>query len=158
MDNTSALRRKLLWLMAGRAAAVTLLLGSAILIQIKSPGVLPIDPFFFLIGLTYALTLVYSLLLRHAERHAWIIDVQLGCDAIIVSAVVYLTGGVASYFSTLYTLPIIAGAAVRSRRGGVMVAVLSAVLYTGIVATQFVHSPALPIVLGADVLPPPKVA
>ena len=39
--------RKLLWLIAGRAAVVTLLLGSAILIQIKSPGALPIDPFFF---------------------------------------------------------------------------------------------------------------
>ena len=46
------LRGKLLWLIGGRAAAITLLLGSAILIQIKSPGALPIDPFFFLIGLT----------------------------------------------------------------------------------------------------------
>ena len=159
MDNSkNVLRRKLLWLMAGRAAAVTLLLGSAILIQIKSPGSLPIDPFFFLIGLTYALTLVYSLLLKRAEQHPWLIDVQLACDAIIVSLVVYLTGGVASYFSTLYTLPIIAATAVRSRRGGVMVAVLGSVLYCGIVAGQYFGSPALPIVLAADLLPPAKVA
>jgi hypothetical protein len=60
------LRKKLLWLIAGRAAAITLLLGSAILIQIKSPGTLPIDPFFLLIGVTYALTAVYSLLLKYA--------------------------------------------------------------------------------------------
>ena len=48
------LRRKLLWLIGGRAGVITLLLGSAILIQLKSPGSFPIDPFFALIGLTYA--------------------------------------------------------------------------------------------------------
>ena len=81
-------RRRLLWLIGGRAAVVTLLLGSAILIQIQAPGSLPIDPFFFLIGLTYALTVVYVLLLRHAEQHRWLVDVQLACDAVIVSALV----------------------------------------------------------------------
>ena len=43
--SSTTLRVKLLWLIAGRAAVVTLLLGSAILIQLKSPGALPIDPF-----------------------------------------------------------------------------------------------------------------
>src|SRR6476661_4835991 len=104
----SSLRKKLLWLIAGRAAAITLLLGSAILIQIKSPGSLPIDPFFLLIGVTYALTAIYSLALKHSERHRWLVDLQLGCDAVIVSAIVYLTGGVSSCFSPLYALPIIA--------------------------------------------------
>src|SRR5918993_2445579 len=102
------LRKKLLWLIASRAAAVTLLLGSAILIQIKSPGALPIDPFFLVIGVTYALTVVYSVVLKYAERHRWLVDLQLACDAVIVSAIVHLTGGVASYFSPLYALPIIA--------------------------------------------------
>jgi hypothetical protein len=49
---TSNLRRRLVWLIGGRAAVVTLLLGSAILIQVNAPGSLPINPFFFLIGLT----------------------------------------------------------------------------------------------------------
>ena len=102
------LRRRLLWLIGCRAAAVTVLLGSAIVIQIHSPGALPVDPFFFLIGLTYTLTAVYSLLLKQAEQHRWIVDVQLACDVLIVSAVVHMTGGVVSSFSTLYMLPIIA--------------------------------------------------
>ena len=52
---------KLLWLIAGRAAVVTLLLGSAILIQFTSPGVAADRyPFFALIGLTYALTVVWT--------------------------------------------------------------------------------------------------
>ena len=52
-------RRRLLWLIGGRAVVVTLLLGSAIVSQIKGPGSPAIDPFFFLIGLTYGLTVVY---------------------------------------------------------------------------------------------------
>ena len=57
------LRRKLAWLIAIRVVISTLLLGSAILVQITRAGSLPVDPFFFLIGLTYALTLVYALTL-----------------------------------------------------------------------------------------------
>ena len=154
----TATRRKLLWLIAARAAVITLLLGSAILIQIKSPGALPIDPFFFLIGLTYGLTVVYSLILKHAERSRWLVDLQLGCDAVIVSAIVHLTGGVTSYFSSLYTLPIIAASAIQSWRGGMMVGALSSVMYAGLVVAQYFGSPALPVVVVFTELPPLRVA
>src|SRR5919106_1267972 len=154
----ATLRGKLLWLIGGRAAAITLLLGSAILIQVKSPGSLPIDPFFFLIGLTYALTMVYVVLLKRAEQRRWVVDMQLGGDALIVSAIVYMTGGVTSYFSSLYALPIIAAATIQSWRGGLMVASLSSVMYGGIVITQYAGTPILPVVLGATELPPQRIA
>jgi two-component system sensor histidine kinase PilS (NtrC family) len=154
---SASIRRKLLWLIAGRAAVITLLLGSAILIQIKSPGSLPIDPFFFIIGLTYALTVVYSLALKHVERHRWIIDLQLGCDAIIVSAIVHLTGGVTSFFTSLYALPIIAASAVQSWRGATMVAVLGSVIYAGLAGSQYAENSVLPLV-SAPELPPGRVA
>ena len=85
------LRAKLLWLMAGRAAVITLLLGSALLIRLKFPGAFPIDPFFVLIGITYALTAIYGMVLKYSEKNRWLVDVQLGCDAVIVSAIVYIT-------------------------------------------------------------------
>ncbi|HJR62012.1 MAG TPA: ATP-binding protein [Vicinamibacterales bacterium] len=135
----STLRRKLLWLIAARAAVVTLLLGSGTLIKSTSPATLPIDTnaFFAVIGITYALTVAYVLLLGRTERHRWLVDLQLGLDAVIVSAVVYLTGGINSYFSSLYTLPIIAATAIEPRRGGLMVSILSCVLYAGIVVAQY---------------------
>jgi two-component system sensor histidine kinase PilS (NtrC family) len=154
----NSLRRKLLWLIAGRAAAITLLLGSAILIQIQSPGAFPIDPFFVLIGLTYSLTVVYSLLLNHSERYRWLVDLQLGCDAVIVSAIVCLTGGVGSYFSPLYALPIIAGSTIESRRGGVMVGVLSAILFSGLVLTQYYAPAVWSVWSDATLLPPVRLA
>jgi two-component system, NtrC family, sensor histidine kinase PilS len=143
-------------LIGGRVAVVTLLLGSATLIQINAPGSLPINPFFFLIGLTYALTLVYLLLLKLAERHPWLVDVQLACDAIIVSALVYMTNGVASYFTSLYALPIIAASTIQSRRSGMLVGLLSSVMYAGLVGAQYFGTPALPVVVGLD-LPPRRV-
>ena len=52
------LRRKLAWLIAVRAVISTMLLGSATFARITAPGSFPVDPFFFLIGLTYALTII----------------------------------------------------------------------------------------------------
>jgi len=159
---SATIRAKLLWLIAGRAAVITLLLGSAILIRIKFPGALafPIDPFFVLIGITFALTVLYASALRFSERNPWFVDVQLGCDAVIVSAIVYLTGGIASYFSfsSLYTLPIIAASVIESRRGGFMVGLLSALLYGGLVLAQYHAGTVLPGVVDYGLLPPMRVA
>jgi two-component system, NtrC family, sensor histidine kinase PilS len=96
--------------------------------------------------------------LKYFERYRWLVDVQLGCDAVIVSAIVYITGGVSSYFSSLYTLPIIAASTIQSRRGGIMVGVLSSLMYGGLVAAQYYGAPLLPGVTEYDLLPPFRVA
>jgi two-component system, NtrC family, sensor histidine kinase PilS len=158
MTTPGALRRKLLWLIGGRAAVITLLLGSAILIQLKSPGSFPIDPFFALIGLTYALTVVWSLTLPFVDRHRWLVDVQVACDALIVSAIVHLTGGVTSYFASLYTLPIIAASTVQSWRGGLMVTALSSLMYGALVIAQYEAPGLLPLGAPPDALPALRVA
>ena len=154
----NTLRAKLLWLIAGRAAVITLLLGSAILIRINVPGAFPIETFFVLIGITYALTAIYGAALKYFERHSWLVDVQLGCDAVIVSAIVYITGGVSSYFSSLYALPIIAASTIQSRRGGMMVGVLSTLLYGGLVLAQYYGAGFVPVVTDYALLPPARVA
>ncbi len=131
------LRRKLAWLIAIRAILSTILLGSATLMQLSAPGSFPIDPFFSLIGLTYALTIIYAATLRYVDRFRWLVDLQLAGDALIVSAFIYLTGGVASYFSLVYMLPIVGASTVQFRRGGLLVAIFSTVLYVGLVAGQY---------------------
>jgi two-component system sensor histidine kinase PilS (NtrC family) len=150
----TTMRRKLLWLIAARAAVVTVLLGSAILFLLRSPGALRANPLFLVIAATYALTAIYSLALKFTERHRWLVDVQLACDAVLVSVVVQLTGGISSYFSSLYVLPVIAASTIESRRGGLMVGVLSSVLYTGIVLGQYYGAGLLPADLAATDLPP----
>src|SRR5204862_7682018 len=115
----------------------TLLLGSATFAQITTPGSFAVPPFFFRVALTFALTITYAVTLRFVDRYRWLVDGQLGGDALIVSAFIYFTGGITSYFTSLYVLPIVAGSTVQFRRGGLLVATFSAVLYGGLVLAQY---------------------
>ena len=139
----SSLRRKIAWLIAIRAIISTILLGSAIVTQITAPGSFAVDPFFFLIGLTYALTITFALTVRYVDDYRWLVDVQLAGDALIVSAFIYVTGGITSYFTSLYVLPIVTASTVQFRRGGMLVATLSTVLYVGLVVAQYMAASGL---------------
>src|SRR4029078_9265123 len=92
-DDRMTLRPRLLTLIAVRVVVSTFLLGWAVLIQLSRPGSFPVDPFFFLIGLTYGLSVFYLATLRYAEKHGWLVDLQFGADAIVVSAFIHVTGG-----------------------------------------------------------------
>src|SRR5713101_6871672 len=139
----SELRRKVAWLIAVRAIISTILLGSATFTQLTAPGSFAVDPFFFLIGLIFALTITYAITLRFVTRHRWLVYVQLAGDALIVSAFIYFTGGIASYFTSLYLLPIIAASTVQFRRGGLFVAAFSTVLYVSLVIAQYLAASGL---------------
>jgi len=133
----SDLRRRVAWLIVIRALISTILLGTAIFARITAPGSFAVPPFFFLVALTFALTISYALTLRYVDRHRWIVDVQLAGDALIVSAFIYFTGGITSYFTSLFVLPIVGGSTVQFRRGGLLVATLSAVLFSGLALRQY---------------------
>jgi two-component system sensor histidine kinase PilS (NtrC family) len=137
------LRSRLSTLITVRVVTSTVLLGSAILVQLSRPGSFPIDPFFFLIGLTYALSVIYLGSLRFVDRYPWMADAQLGVDAILVSAFIEVTGGITSYFSSLYLLPIMAASTIRFRRGALQVATLTAILYLALVTAQYLEPTAL---------------
>jgi two-component system sensor histidine kinase PilS (NtrC family) len=139
----SDVRRKVAWLIGIRAVISTILLGGATVAQLRSPGSFPVNPFFFLIALTYALTIAYAATLRFVDRHRWLVDLQLAGDALVVSAFIYCTGGVGSFFSSLYVLPIVAASVVQFRRGGLLVATLSALLYVGMVLGQYLAAAGL---------------
>jgi two-component system, NtrC family, sensor histidine kinase PilS len=142
------LRGRLYRLIAVRVVVVTFLLGGAILTQLNRPGAFPVNPFFFLIGATYALSIVYLATLRFVDRFPWIADAQFAIDAVLVTGFIAQTGGVVSYFTSLYLLPIMAAATLQFRRGALQVAGLSLVLYVGLVAGQYVDL--LPAWLGTD--------
>ncbi|HKY22304.1 MAG TPA: ATP-binding protein [Vicinamibacterales bacterium] len=154
------IRRKLFWLIAIRVGISTLLLGSAVFVQLTSPADFPGEPLFVLIGLTFALNVLWLLTLNWAERYRWVVDVQLACDAIVVSGFITVTGGLTSYFAALYVLPIAAASSVQSRRGGVMIATLSALLYVGIVVMQYFGLAGLmglPLLGHEGALPPRRI-
>ena len=138
------MRTRLARVIAARLLVATLFLGSAIAIDVVAPESHPIHPLVGLIGLTYVLSVIYLMTLRAAERWPAIVDLQFAADALLVSAFIHLTGGIASHFSSLYTLPIIAASTVRGRRGALQVAWLGATLYTGIVVAQYLDVSVVP--------------
>ena len=82
------LRRRLAVHIAVRMLVATVLLGAAVIVQIRTPGALPISPFFSLVALTYAVSLGFIASLRFVERQPWLTDVHFAIDAIVVSAAV----------------------------------------------------------------------
>jgi len=134
------LRRRLAAHIAVRLVVATALLGSAVIVQLREPGALPVNPFFFLIGLTYAFSLGFIASLPFVDRFPWLTDVHFAIDSVIVSAAVFLTGGVDSLFTILFMLPIVAAASVQFRRGGLQVAGLSTILYIGLVLAQYLYA------------------
>ena len=136
MTDTS-LRRKIASLIAVRAVFGTVLLGTGTFAQITAPGSFPIDPFFLLIAVTYGATILWAATLRALDRAPWLVDLQLATDALLVSAFIYVTGGITSYFSSIYFLPVIAASIVRHRRGALMVASFSSLPYVALVALQY---------------------
>lgn len=154
-DDGLALRRRLLWLIGLRAVSVALLLGAAVLLRARGAlSAVATDPFFVLIGVTFALTGFYAATLRFVPRHRWLVDVQFAADAVLVSALVLATGGITSLFATGYVLPVVAGAVVARRRGGMLVALLGATLYAGIVLAQYLG----PLGSGGSTLPSARQA
>ena len=152
------LRSKLAWLIGIRPVISTVLLGGALVAQVRSPGAFPIDPLFLLIAITYFVTVVYAWTLRFANRHRWLIDVQLTINGLIVSAFIYFTGGIESAFSSLYVLPIVAASTVQYRRGGLLVATISALMYCALVVAQYQNLVHDPWIAREHVLPPASIA
>ena len=79
-----------------------MLLGAAVIVQLRTPGGQLSHPFYFLVGLTYAVSLGFIASLKMVERWPWLTDVHFGIDAVVVSAAVFITGGVESLFVILY--------------------------------------------------------
>ncbi|MGE3176883.1 MAG: nitrogen regulation protein NR(II), partial [Vicinamibacterales bacterium] len=159
---TSTVRRQVATLITARAVLGTVLLGTGTVAQITAPGSFPIDPFFLLIAATYGLTILWAGTLRYVERLHGQADLQLSTDALLVTAFIYVTGGVTSYFSSVYFLPIIAAAIIRHRRGALLTATLGGGLYAALVGLQYataagiIHDPWL--AMDRLVLPAARIA
>ena len=105
------------------------LLGSALLIQLVSRTILPINPLYFLIFLTSFFTLLYATAFRQVRNLRWMAYLQLTGDVLVITLLLYFTGGVRSSFSFLYILVIITASILVYRRGSLYIASVSSVFY-----------------------------
>src|SRR3989304_2901958 len=103
------LKRKIISMMTFRMVITITLLGSAILIQLVSRTILPINPLYFLIFLTCFFTLVSAFAFNRMRNLRLMAYLQLTGDVLIITLLIYFTGGVRSSFTFMYVLVIITG-------------------------------------------------
>jgi len=132
--------RTLKWIMFFRVLFTTLLLGSTIVFQLRrSPSFLT-EPLPFIYGLTigiYVLSFVYTIFLRWVKRELLFAYVQIVIDTIVVTLIIYVTGGFSSIFSFLYLVVIIYSSMLLFRRGSMIMAALCSIQYGILVDLEY---------------------
>jgi two-component system sensor histidine kinase PilS (NtrC family) len=119
-------------LMLLRLLFVSLLLGLSVALLARETRIYfgPIQTaHYVLIASLYFLTFIYALLLKYGCNLLWLAYFQIIADTFLVTAIVYTTGGIESYFSFLYMLVIINGSILLYRKGGIVTASSSSILY-----------------------------
>ena len=117
------------WLIGLRLIAISALLVGALLVQSITEELLPISPLVRAAGLTYVLSLIWSVL--------WLLKVppqvngalQLCGDVAIIATLVYFTGGASSPFAFLFLIVVAMGALMFGLRGALVVAGGAFVVY-----------------------------
>jgi len=132
--------RRLRRLMLGRVVVGTFLLGIAAFIQIKGTQPLlfgSIPHVSSIIVVTYLLSLLYVFILKRSKSLQINAYIQALCDVVLITMLVYVTGGIESVYSVLYQFVIIYSALFLARRGGLIAASASSLLYGSLLALEF---------------------
>jgi two-component system sensor histidine kinase PilS (NtrC family) len=122
-------RNWLAWLVKVRIIILTLLLGIELSIARLTTTTLPVALFVGIVLLWYALSGFYLVLLSFWEESRIQSVLQVFTDLILVTLVVYVTGGLDSSLNFLYPLVIIVASVLLSRTWTYVVAGLASVLY-----------------------------
>ena len=122
-------RKDIFWYIILRFIVVTTILISVVILQLAGASVFPIVPVFYLIFFSYLMT-AFCLLLYSKGRYPGLqAYLQLVFDLFIITAFVYISGGVTSATYALYIFAIIAASIVISKRAAYLAAALSAILF-----------------------------
>jgi two-component system, NtrC family, sensor histidine kinase PilS len=119
-------------LMFLRLLFVSILLGASVVVQTRQTwtyfGEIQTSHY-FLIATIYFLTFIYLILFKTYKNYIRQAYLQLLTDTVFITAIIYSTGGIDSFFSFLYILTIINASIMLYRRGGMIIASSSSLLY-----------------------------
>lgn len=123
-----------------RVVIFSVLLWTSVVLQITEKGsqlVPDLKLIYILIGFTYFLTAIYIVFIRILKNFKTFAYVQFFLDVCIVTALIFLTGGIDSIFAFLYILIIISASIILYRSGGFLTASLSGILYGVLVDLEY---------------------
>lgn len=137
---TEGIVKKLSVLISLRLIVVTLLLGSSYIFRIGYDRLYDQTAFLYLIASLYLLTAIYAIILRWIKKTSQLTIftyTQMVIDLFAMTLIIFLTGGIASWFSFLYPLSIISSSILLNRRACYIMATISSLLYGILLDLQF---------------------
>jgi two-component system sensor histidine kinase PilS (NtrC family) len=127
----------LVWLVKVRLLILTFLLGIQLTIARIAPSLMPVGAFVSSIVFWYVISLCYLALVSFWQHYRLQALLQVVTDLVLVSVVVYLTGGVDSSLNVLYPLVIIVAAIQLPRSWAYLSAALGFILYGAVLELTY---------------------
>lgn len=129
--------KRLKWLIGIRLLVAILFLGSAAIVQMQEAPPYPTGPLFFLLGLTFALSVLYIILLPRLKRLDEFAGFQLAGDLFLSTGLVHYTGGIESSLTFVYIFPIFGSGTLLGRRESLWLASLGSILFALLVDFEY---------------------
>ena len=127
-------------LMFSRVLFVSLILGTSLLIRVREFQSLQADvntSYYILLASVYFISIMYAYLLKRLQNLSLLAYIQLLLDTVFITVLIYISGGIESIFSFLYVLSIISGSIILYRKGGLITASGSSILYGLVIDLQY---------------------
>lgn len=124
------IKARIQWLISLRVLVVTLLLGLSLTFQVTRGE--QVETFYTLIVFTYAVTIMYALVLRYVATPEALVQlawVQIGIDFLLETVLIARTGGIESPFLVLYVISVTLASLVPRRKVGLLTASLCVILF-----------------------------
>ncbi len=132
-----AKRQSVFWFICLRLIINTSLAVSAISIQFSTSTFLVITPFYYLIIAVFVLSAAYFLLYLWGKHYTFQVSLQIFFDLVLITFLVYISGGLRGTFYFLYIFEVIAASIVLSNRAAYITAGLSSVAFGILVDGMF---------------------
>ncbi|MFN3412524.1 MAG: two-component system sensor histidine kinase NtrB [Thermoanaerobaculum sp.] len=142
------------WLLGLRLLAIGAVVVTALILQSLSEEILPLSPLFAVAGWGFALSLVWLILWLAGLEPAAHGLLQLLGDVVLVTAIVYFTGGAWSPFAFLLLAPVLLAALMYGLKGALALASAAFLAYLAMV--QLVVSRVLPPPASISALASPR--
>lgn len=122
-----------------RVIFLTLLLGINLLLQSAEKNVItpPFNYVVIFITGVYIYTILSALVLKFIKRYSTFAYAQFLVDVVLVTILIYYSGGSQSIFTIVYFFPIIAGSFILFRKGGLALAAASSLAYGLVLIVEY---------------------
>lgn len=160
ISNESRLRRQVKWLLLLRVFLLSLFLGTSSILQVSHPdlNLPPVVVILFFCLFIYLFSIASAVIINRLNRFENFTYCQIITDSVLITTIIYASGGSESIFTFLYFFPIISAGLMLFRRGGMIIAGFTIISYGIMLSSQYIDWAAqLPAVIRPNAVTAPTI-